>query len=83
MATQPHRRYTLAEYADLDSAADVPCEYLDAAIYAMARGSRDQAQIESSRTRHLGNAPSRCFDRDPHVLVGLLACDRGGVPGYL
>jgi hypothetical protein len=26
MATQPHLRYALAEYADLDSAADVRCE---------------------------------------------------------
>jgi hypothetical protein len=83
MATQPHLRYALAEYADLDSAAEVRCEYLDAAIYSVASGSPDQAQIESSLTRHLGNAPSRCFDRDPHVLVSLVGCDCGGVPGYL
>ncbi len=56
MATQPHHRYTLAEYADIDSAADVRCEYLDGAIYAMAGGSPDHAQIESNLTRHLGNA---------------------------
>ena len=56
MATQPHHRYTLAEYADIDSAADLRCEYLDGAIYAMAGGSPDHAQIESNLTRHLGNA---------------------------
>ena len=58
MAPRPHHRYTLAEYADLDSAADVRGEYLDGAVYALASGSPDQAQIESTLTRHLGNAPA-------------------------
>jgi Uma2 family endonuclease len=45
MATQPHHRYTLAEYADLDAAADVRGEYLDGAIYAMASSSPTRLRL--------------------------------------
>ena len=81
MATQPHHRYTLAEYADIDAAADMRCEYLDGAIYAMAGGSPDHAQISPTSPGNLGNILAGGPCRVWHSTMRVQAADLRTYPG--
>jgi Uma2 family endonuclease len=72
--TQPvRRRYTHAEYLDLETFSNVKHEFLDGEIYAMAGGTVDHAALAMAVGRLLGNAlegrPCRVFSSDLRVRV--------------
>jgi Uma2 family endonuclease len=66
-------RYTYADYVALELTSPTKHEFLDAEIYAMARGSEDHSALAAEVLRALGNAiggrPCRVHTSDLRIYV--------------
>jgi Uma2 family endonuclease len=69
----PHRRYTIAEYVQLEAYSNVRHEYLDGQIYAMAGGSPEHgsraANVIALLAERLRGRPCRVQTSDVRVRV--------------
>lgn len=55
ISTQPHRRYTLEEYLDLDASSEERYEYFGGEVFCISGGSPEHDRVNMNITVHLSN----------------------------